>query len=80
MLFKILKGIRDTWDPFQGLYDHSSKHTVSGNHLPASETPFKWRFAGEPMVAHLHIIVQTDRSMTITFLQCKYNLMIFVLF
>ena len=22
-----------------------------GHHLPASETPFKWRFAGGPMVA-----------------------------
>ena len=24
-----------------------------GQHLPASETPFQWRFAGGPMVAHL---------------------------
>ena len=23
----------------------------AGHHRPASETPFKWRFAGEPMVA-----------------------------
>ena len=27
------------------------KNTKYGHHLPASETPFKWRFAGRPMMA-----------------------------
>ena len=26
----------------------SSRHTASGHHRPASETPFEWRFAREP--------------------------------
>ena len=30
-----------------------SQHSTLGNHRPASETPFKWRFAGGPMMAHL---------------------------
>ena len=25
--------------------------TISGHHWPASKTPFKWRFAGMPMMA-----------------------------
>ena len=25
--------------------------TITGHHRPASETPFKWRFAGVPMMA-----------------------------
>ena len=28
-----------------------SKHIKAGHYRPASETPFKWRFAGGPMVA-----------------------------
>ena len=28
-----------------------SQHSVNGHHRPASETPFKWRFAGGPMMA-----------------------------
>ena len=31
----------------------SSQHSMLGHHHPSSETPFKWRFAGGPMVAHL---------------------------
>ena len=29
-----------------------NKHSMLGQHRPASETPFKWRFAGVPMMAH----------------------------
>ena len=29
----------------------TGQHSMSGNQRPASETPFKWRFAGEPMMA-----------------------------
>ena len=29
--------------------------TVSGHYRPSSETPFKWRFAGGPMVAHSYM-------------------------
>ena len=28
-----------------------SQHSMLGYHRPASETPFKWRFAGGPMMA-----------------------------
>ena len=27
------------------------QHSMLGHHRPASETPFKWRFAGEPLMA-----------------------------
>ena len=30
--------------------------TVSGHHQPASETPFKWRFARRPMEARHHML------------------------
>ena len=30
-----------------------SKHSMLGHHRHASETPFKWRFAGGPMMDHL---------------------------
>ena len=30
-----------------------SQHSLSGYHWPVSETPFQWRFAGGPMMAHL---------------------------
>ena len=28
-----------------------NQHSILGHHRPASETPFKWRFAGMPMMA-----------------------------
>ena len=28
-----------------------SQHACSGHYRPTSEMPFKWRFAGEPLVA-----------------------------
>ena len=28
------------------------QHSMFGHHRPASETPFKWRFAGGPLMAH----------------------------
>ena len=31
----------------------SSQHSMLGHHRHASETPFKWRFAGGPMMARL---------------------------
>ena len=31
----------------------SSQHSMLGHHQPASKTPFKWRFAGGPMMACL---------------------------
>ena len=27
------------------------QHSILGHHRPASETPFKWRFAGGPLMA-----------------------------
>ena len=30
-----------------------SHHSMLGHHQHASETPFKWRFAGGPMMARL---------------------------
>ena len=29
-----------------------NRHSMLGQYQPASETPFKWRFAGAPMMAH----------------------------
>ena len=34
----------------------SSQHSLSGHHRPASETPFKWRFTGEAIVARLYLL------------------------
>ena len=31
-----------------------SQHTTVGHYQPVSETPFKWRFAGGPMMARLY--------------------------
>ena len=33
-----------------------TQHTVSGHHGSTSETPFKWRFAGGPMVARFPML------------------------
>ena len=30
-----------------------SQHSMLGYHQHTSETPFKWRFAGRPIMAHL---------------------------
>ena len=30
-----------------------SQHSMLGHHRPASETPFKWRFAGGSLMARL---------------------------
>ena len=30
-----------------------SQHSMLGNHRPDNEMPFKWRFAGGRMMAHL---------------------------
>ena len=32
-----------------------SQHSMLGHHRHASETPFKWRFAGGPMMARLKL-------------------------
>ena len=40
-------------DPDSGPENSQSQHSMLGNHGPASETPFKWRFTCGPMMAHL---------------------------
>ena len=35
----------------------SARHTLSGHHRPANETPFKWRFAGAPIVARFRCLL-----------------------
>ena len=32
-----------------------NQHSMSGYHRHTSKTPFKWRFAGGPMIAHLYL-------------------------
>ena len=39
-------------DPLKNL-KLPSQHSMLGQHLPTSETPFQWRFAGGQMLAHL---------------------------
>ena len=39
-------------DPFK-ITKLPSQHSMLGHHLPASETPFQWLFAGGPMMAQL---------------------------
>ena len=34
-----------------------SLHTILGHHVPASETPFEWRFAGRPMMDASWVLV-----------------------
>ena len=34
-----------------------SQHSILGHHRPASETPFKWRFAGGPMMPPPPLVV-----------------------
>ena len=38
-------------DPLKNHKAAISQHSMLGHHQPASETPFKWRFAGGPMMA-----------------------------
>ena len=38
-----------TWQSFFLVYE--GREDTAGHHRPASETPFKWRFAGVPMMA-----------------------------
>ena len=33
------------------LFDEGEDQNTTSHHRPTSETPFKWRFAGEPMMA-----------------------------
>ena len=39
-------------------HDDPSKHIQAGYYWPASETPFKWRFAGGPIVARNCMLVE----------------------
>ena len=39
-------------DPLKNHKD-TYEHSMLGHHRATSETPFKWRFAGGPMMAHL---------------------------
>ena len=34
----------------------------SGHYRPTSETPFKWRFAGGPMMAHFYMVTVCVRG------------------
>ena len=34
----------------EGVQHDEGREGQTGHHRPASETPFKWRFAGEPMI------------------------------
>ena len=43
-------------------YVTSRQHTVSGHHRPASETPFTWRFASRPIVAHFKTFIEQSRT------------------
>ena len=52
--------------PKQVTHQYTSKHTVSGHHLSTSETPFKWRFAGEPMAVTTIWDVYWDGSLILT--------------
>ena len=40
-----------------------SQHAVSGHHRPSSETPFKWRFAGGPIVARFSMFSRNRLSL-----------------
>ena len=46
------KGFPSNIDPDSRPENSQSQHSMLGNHGPASETPFKWRFTGWPMMAH----------------------------
>ena len=41
------------WIPYKTT-KRTSQHSVLVHHQPASKTPFKWRFAGGPMMARLY--------------------------
>ena len=36
-------------------FHNPSQHTALGHYLPTSETPYKWRFAGGPIVARFNM-------------------------
>ena len=46
-------GFPSNINPDSGPENSQGQHLMLGNHGPASETPFKWRFTGGPMMAHL---------------------------
>ena len=41
-----------------------SQHSMRGQHRPANETPFKWRFAGGPVMARFWCSESTVPSLT----------------
>ena len=43
-----------------------ANHTVSGHHLPDSETPYEWRFAGGRMVVHFHMFFKKKIKHTLS--------------
>ena len=47
------------------LVESQGQDTVSGHHRPVSETSFKWRFAGVPIVARFGMLTG------LTFCTCK---------
>ena len=38
----------------------SSQHSMFGHYRHANETPFKWRFAGGPMMARLTVVFESS--------------------
>ena len=51
----IQRGGQGIWIPWI-IIKLPSQHSMLGHHRYASETPFKWRFAGGPMIACLYSI------------------------
>ena len=41
------------WSRYPEKSPRQSQHSMLGHYRPASETPFKWRFAGGPMMARI---------------------------
>ena len=46
-------GFLNNSDPDPPKNYKATEHSMLGHHRHASETPFKWRFAGGPMMARL---------------------------
>ena len=50
-----------------------SQHPILGHYQPASETPFRWRFAGGPIVARFYVLSRNVRTQkTKLTLYCHY--------
>ena len=47
--FVLVQGGRG-WNPYHNSYENINPMNKAGHHWPVSKTPFKWRFAGGPMM------------------------------